>query len=204
MGGTLRMNRRWLRLGAVAAAVAVAIGGCGPAQDRRVQTTEADSGAAQAGDSMALSEDSRDEGLPEPSADADAAAGDAAAGDAADSLEPVGDPAVLPDDIRELSLGPEHACALLDDNSVTCWGGVIGMLSEAFFSEGSVGEFMSVSAGWSQTCAVRTDGAIVCWPPWPGDVWELSAGPFASVSAGFHFACGLRVGGEVDCSGECE
>lgn len=96
----------------------------------------------------------------------DAGDPDAAAADAGelDSGTPV--PATR---VVELSLGAEHACALLDNGEAWCWGGG----TEGQLGDGSLGDSTSpvrvplsglrdIDAGRDFTCA--TDGAeVYCW-----------------------------------------
>ena len=80
---------------------------------------------------------------------------------------------------KAVSAGGEHTCALLDDDSVRCWGyGAFGQLG--YGSENSVGDAQTpgssgpvdlgagrtaraVSAGTAQTCARLDDGSVRCW-----------------------------------------
>ena len=80
---------------------------------------------------------------------------------------------------KAISAGGGHTCALLDDNSVRCWGfGSDGRLGYANRdsvgddeSPGSVGPVdlgpgrtaKAISAGDSQTCALLDDNSVRCW-----------------------------------------
>ena len=82
---------------------------------------------------------------------------------------------------RSISIGGSHACALLDDDTVTCWGfSANGQLGQGITTTvgdepGELGENLSVidlgtgrtataiSAGASHTCAVLDNGAAKCW-----------------------------------------
>lgn len=74
--------------------------------------------------------------------------------------------------------GDDHACALLDDGTVYCWGsnvaGQIGldatiMLSatpvriDMFATGAALDEVVSLHAGARHTCARRMDRSLVCW-----------------------------------------
>ncbi len=77
--------------------------------------------------------------------------------------------------VRQISLGRNHSCALLNDGTVRCWGlndtGQIG--NGMVEAEGSprvaptevtgLTSAMQISAGGSHTCAVRSDGSVHCW-----------------------------------------
>ena len=78
-----------------------------------------------------------------------------------------------------ITAGYQHACAILSDGSVRCWGlGTAGRLG--YGNQASVGDNESVasagpvdlgaghravaiSAGWYHTCAIRDDGQLLCW-----------------------------------------
>ena len=75
----------------------------------------------------------------------------------------------------EISVGSYHACAILDDGSVVCWGennfGNLGTrdLSESLswvpVQTASLGDgrtAVAISAG-AHTCAILDDGSVVCW-----------------------------------------
>lgn len=85
--------------------------------------------------------------------------------------------AVALDDVVEVSVGSEHACALLTDATLQCWGynstGQLGdntttvrnqpvtVLDET--GSGPLTDVAHVYAGWSHTCAVLLDGTARCW-----------------------------------------
>jgi cysteine-rich repeat protein len=82
---------------------------------------------------------------------------------------------------RAFALGPFHACAVLDDRSVKCWGwndyGQLGLgdsqtrgTSTATYGDalpalslGSGLTPLSVSVGSASSCAVFSDGRVKCW-----------------------------------------
>jgi alpha-tubulin suppressor-like RCC1 family protein len=112
-------------------------------------------------------------------------------GNGNDGTEPVGrDSAPLrcPSSDRvvsetRVSVGTGHACAILDDLSLACWGfndgGQVGVGREASDTstqgdhtyafalqprrvEG-LSQVAQVSASWQTTCALTCDGAVYCW-----------------------------------------
>lgn len=70
-----------------------------------------------------------------------------------------------------VAVGGTHACALIDDGSVRCWGdnesaelGVIGAAaSHAGREVPGVADAIAIAAGASSTCAVLADGGVICW-----------------------------------------
>jgi alpha-tubulin suppressor-like RCC1 family protein len=78
--------------------------------------------------------------------------------------------------------GQYHACALLGNGTVRCWGsrvhgqvgngaGFGGQLTSAAVA--GVGDAVQLSAGASHTCALRSNGTIVCWGSnWAGQLGD--------------------------------
>ena len=73
----------------------------------------------------------------------------------------------------DMAVGGSHACALLDDGRVQCWGrnryGTLGIGELTDLSlvpvdvVGLESEVVSIDAGGLHTCAVIDDGSIQCW-----------------------------------------
>lgn len=96
------------------------------------------------------------------------------------------------------SNGPNHACGIRRDGSVSCWGSD----SHGQASPPSVSDFTAISAGDTHTCALRSGGAIVCW----GNNVAGQAGPpfgsgYTEVSSGANHACALHQNGFINCWG---
>ncbi|MET0791393.1 MAG: hypothetical protein ABW061_07715 [Polyangiaceae bacterium] len=83
---------------------------------------------------------------------------------------------------RALSLGYRHSCALLDDDSIKCWGWNLyqqcgnsnDLAGDVGDGPGEMGERLhpvalgekkpiAVFAGYDNTCAVLEDGSLKCW-----------------------------------------
>ena len=77
---------------------------------------------------------------------------------------------------KAVSTGSSHTCALLDDDTLKCWGrGAFGMLGYGDETDRSAPEATEVvnlgtgrtakaaSAGSSYTCAILDDDTIKCW-----------------------------------------
>jgi len=88
---------------------------------------------------------------------------------------------------RAISAGGRHTCALLDDNSVKCWGlasnGQLGYGdTNAVQDPSTVGAVdlgagrtaKAISAGGAHTCAVLDNGSVRCWGL--GDTGQLGYG----------------------------
>jgi alpha-tubulin suppressor-like RCC1 family protein len=86
----------------------------------------------------------------------------------ADQLTPIAMPGLR--GVRQISLGSSHACALLEDAEVACWGSNIGGRLGSSSPNTLVPQVVSglsdvaeVRAGESFTCARRTNGEVRCW-----------------------------------------
>ena len=110
--------------------------------------------------------------------------------------------------VLAVSAGREHTCALLDDETVRCWGsgsdGRLGYGTTADIGDdetpGSVGPLdlgtvhtpVSLSAGTATTCAVLDDGSLRCWGPSP---FAVPLGPVRTAvevaAADLHFCVRL-------------
>ncbi len=77
---------------------------------------------------------------------------------------------------KALGLGYEHTCALLNDDTVSCWGrgvegqiGGRGSLPGIKIESGSTnnplsgGTAVQIAAGYYHTCAILNNGSIKCW-----------------------------------------
>ena len=73
--------------------------------------------------------------------------------------------------VTQLTAGAGHACALLRDETVLCWGwnrfAQIGDGTEGGFPRATrvlgLSAGVQIDAGWSHTCARRRDGTLLCW-----------------------------------------
>ena len=92
--------------------------------------------------------------------------------------------------VKQLSLGALHTCALLDDDSIKCWGynndGQLGQGNPSNIGDdpGEMGDALApvdlgtgrkakqISAGGEHTCALLDDDTIKCW----GDNFEGQCG----------------------------
>jgi alpha-tubulin suppressor-like RCC1 family protein len=129
---------------------------------------------------------------------------------------------------KALSLGAYHSCALLDDESVKCWGnngnGQLGLLDKNYRNKPDEAVQLpnglrarSITAGAYHVCAVLTDANTLCWGRGKqgqlgyGDlndrlITEALVYPFqgrrvAKMVAGLSHTCALFDNHEVQCWG---
>ena len=132
--------------------------------------------------------------------------------------------------VRAVTLGAEHSCALLDGDVVRCWGsnkyaqlGQPADGGESFTATlttvPTTGTLADVVAGFFHTCALRTNGTIQCWGNNAQNQMGAlladggSLGAYVSTPAesglsgvkqldvGGRFGCGLLGDGGVSCWG---
>jgi alpha-tubulin suppressor-like RCC1 family protein len=128
-----------------------------------------------------------------------------------------------------LSLGVAHACAVIDDGTVACWGSNgYGELGDGTYDDkplptpvvnttgaSTLTNVVAVSAGSTHTCVLLNHGDIACF----GEARQLQFGggnlpdgsaipvrvpftsPARSVVAGIHFTCALINPQSAECVG---
>ena len=131
-----------------------------------------------------------------------------------------------------LTAGYDHACALLSDGSLRCWGGNIhGQLGNGTTADPTTGppgsavivavtgiaSAVTVATGAYHTCAVLSDGSVHCWgqndqgqlgdgtivsSPTPGTVAGITSA--AAIAGGGAHTCALLRDGTVLCWGDNE
>ena len=73
-----------------------------------------------------------------------------------------------------ITVGTSHTCAILDDGSVSCWGGNgFSQLGDGTTTDrntptqistlGTDRTAVAISAGYAHTCAILDDGSVSCW-----------------------------------------
>ncbi len=128
--------------------------------------------------------------------------------------------------LRPMAAGTNHACAILADDRVVCWGendwgqlGIPGFVSVPFpvFVSGLAAAPVNLAAGEEHTCALLADGRVQCWG---GDAdgqlgngtssWFPQVSPVfvtgladkaIDLAAGSWHTCALLQNGHVQCWG---
>ena len=128
----------------------------------------------------------------------------------------------ITDEVVELAAGGAHACAVLADGSVRCWGdnryGVLGdgtaEVRSTPVTVNGLDDVVQVSVGSMDTCALRRDGTVRCWganqhgecgdgsrTPRPTPVEVGGLRDVVEISLGLSTSCALLRDGTVRCWG---
>ncbi|MEM7535086.1 MAG: tandem-95 repeat protein [Chloroflexota bacterium] len=128
--------------------------------------------------------------------------------------------------VTMIAAGSNHTCALMDDDSVECWGdnehGQLGdgtvateIVPESVIGLGAGSGVTALSAGGSHTCALLNTGGVKCWGSnshgqlgdgstapqnTPIDVPTLTSG-VKNITTGASHTCALLTDGTVKCWG---
>lgn len=123
---------------------------------------------------------------------------------------------------KAVSAGYEHTCAILEDDTLWCWGashsGRLGLGDttslDTNFPNRLTGQWKEVSTGLSHTCAISLSNELHCWGQnSEGQVDPASSGTFAepnlvgagyawaTVTAGADHTCALSSDDELFCWG---
>ncbi|MGZ3450646.1 MAG: RCC1 domain-containing protein [Polyangiales bacterium] len=81
------------------------------------------------------------------------------------------DAVIPPNEVRSVSVGGRHACAVKGDGSTYCWGaGEVGQLGDGHKANSAspvrvtgLEKVLEVAAGGRHSCARLTDGTVKCW-----------------------------------------
>ena len=134
-----------------------------------------------------------------------------AASQAATSAQ-AGKQAALSTTVSSLSVGYSHACAVISDGSLRCWGlNGGGQLGDGTTTNrptpvtvAGIATATQVSAGYQHTCARLSDGTVMCWgqnnegqlgipndPPWtrPSPLQVPGISTATQVAAGRSHSC---------------
>ena len=112
--------------------------------------------------------------------------------------------------VSSASIGIQHACAVMDDGSLYCWGsgqyGALGLgTNTSHLTSRLVGEsspqgrsVVMASTGGGSACAVMSDGDLLCWGQvWVSDSQHMEYPLPREISLGVHArALSVSVGGD--------
>lgn len=125
--------------------------------------------------------------------------------------------------VEKVSTGYAHACALMADQSIRCWGanayGQIGIgnttAQKTPVTINVGGAVADVTAGYNNTCALLVDGTVKCWGA--NNYYQLGnvgtanrttpfeitgyTGTAKQVKTGSGFTCVLNTDGNIQCIG---
>jgi len=133
-------------------------------------------------------------------------------------------------DATQISVGNSRTCALLTDQTISCWGyGGAGQLGNGSYSYptsskfvvGGIANAISISGIEDHTCALLSTGAVKCWGlgnqgQLGGAVlWDAAKGAYlsstpvtvagissaTSISTGFNHSCATITGNTIYCWG---
>jgi alpha-tubulin suppressor-like RCC1 family protein len=136
--------------------------------------------------------------------------------------EPIGVVGIT--DVRQVAIGWPHACAVLSDGQLDCWGenrsGELGdgttERKEAPIAVPGVSGVRQVSAGEADSCAVLATGRVDCWGRGAWEVGQLGNGTYGGsltpvevenittaiqVATETYGSCALLSDGHVECWG---
>lgn len=120
--------------------------------------------------------------------------------------------------VAAVSVGLNHACALMTTGGVKCWGDMkITITDHPVDIAGLSSGVAAISAGQNNTCVLTSSGGVKCWglngsgqlgnnssgtgSTSPVDVQGLTSG-VASVAVGYNRACAVTTAGAAFCWGE--
>ena len=124
----------------------------------------------------------------------------------------------FPSGVLSVAAGGDHACVVLTDRTVRCWGrGAEGQLGNGMTRDLGYGDAAPVAgltnvaqlaAGYRHTCALRMDGTVWCW----GSIFGAGSGltataipglaAVADIAAGQYNVCARRMDGALRCWGQ--
>lgn len=126
------------------------------------------------------------------------------------------------DNATEIATGWDHACALIKDSTVSCWGSnSFGQLGNGMnrgtsspVKAADISDVSAITAGWDHACALKRNGSVYCWgnnldgqlgngtnssssvPVRVADIADVTA-----ITADGNHACALTQNGDVYCWG---
>jgi alpha-tubulin suppressor-like RCC1 family protein len=124
---------------------------------------------------------------------------------------------------KSISVGDDHACAIVAGGAVACWGlnddgqlgvPIGGLATQKPVAVAGLSGATAISVGPYYSCAIVAGGAVDCWgrlgPPYAEGSSSESATPISmpgvsgavAISLGIGHACAIVAGGAVKCWGD--
>ena len=107
--------------------------------------------------------------------------------------------------MKQVASGRHHVCAILNDDSVKCWGrNDLGQLGNGVvdLGTGKKAKQISASGGGDHTCAILNDDTVKCWGRNSyGQVNTGNLGTAKRISAGVDHTCAILDDDTVKCWG---
>ena len=97
---------------------------------------------------------------------------------------------------KTVTAGWNHSCAILTDDTITCWGS-----NKYGQTNAPAGTYKTVTAGWSHSCAIATDDTITCWGSNTYGQTNAPAGTYKTVTAGWNHSCAIATDDTITCWG---
>jgi alpha-tubulin suppressor-like RCC1 family protein len=98
----------------------------------------------------------------------------------------------------------DYACALVDDGSITCWGGGPRPADRPGIQPApipEISEAIAIAGSGGDICAVLADGTVSCWSPSRAPAPVAGLSQVASLSVGPRHGCASLTDGTVRCWG---
>ena len=97
----------------------------------------------------------------------------------------------------DIAAGSSHACGLLTNQTVVCWGNDFDDQAEP-----PPREFTSITSGSSHSCGISTDQTATCWGFGYYGQTATPSGGFTALAAGWSFSCGIQTDRTAICWGD--
>ena len=105
--------------------------------------------------------------------------------------------------IISIECGDSHSCALLNDNTVRCWGD--NSYGQCDVPDSIQGKVVSISCGSSHTIALLNNNAVTCWGNNDNkqcNVPDSIQGKVVSIECGSYHSCAVLDDNTVICWGD--